>query len=476
MFLADAAWLPPPPHTWWWWTALALEICSIAFIPHVLLHKRNPLSALSWIWALLLFPVIAPLFYLVFGNERLQRRTLRKRRGATPVEVPVPLPEETHPAEVLPPVAERLERLCRGEFVAGGRLEVIPDSAKFFEALAEEINRAKEHIHLEYFIWRHDKVGKRLGEALLRAQRRGVEVRCLFDELGSLRLRLSEFSELTAAGGEVSWFTSVSPLRQRWFLHLRNHRKLAVFDGRVAFLGGMNVGEQYLPWRDFSVRVEGPAVESLQRAFADDWFFATTRRLTAAKYYPPVAPAGSVETLTLAAGPDQDVFAHRIRIAILGLAHEARHRLWIASPYLVPDPAISAALQVAARIGVDVRLLLPRKPDSIYLASVARSFYEELLDAGVRIYEYLPRMMHSKVLLQDDALGMIGSANLDVRSLKLNFELNLLFHDRATVAEVSALLREDFRQSEEIKRVAFARRGIGARLLEGALRLLAPVL
>ena len=458
----------------WWWIGGVIELAGLLLIPHVLLNKRNPLSALSWLWGLLLFPVLGPLCYVMFGTERMQRKRLRRRRKPLAKVDPTALaaPDPTK----LPPLAQRLLRLAGKGFTTGNRVALIPEVEELYDSLNTAIEAAQRHVHIEFFIWKDDDVGQRLTVALTRAAARGVEVRLLLDAVGCLRLSMSAFHALCAAGGRVSWFSSANPFRQRWFLHLRNHRKLAVCDGTVAFVGGMNIGRDYAAWRDLHARVDGPAVTELQGVFADDWFFATAERLTEIAYYPKVPPVGDATALVLAAGPDQEFSANAIRVTLLALISSAQRRLWISTPYLVPDPAITAALQICARSGVDTRVLLPRHPDSFYIGHVARSFYEDLLTAGVRIYEYVPRMLHSKALVLDDEWSMIGSANLDIRSLKLNFELNVLTHCARTNSALASILGADFKHADRIDRAAFARRSIFRRLSEGALRLLAPVL
>ena len=462
------------PASFWWWTATAVELAGLALIPHVLLHKRNPLSALSWLWSLLLFPVVAPICYLVFGTERMQRKRLRRRKNSPAKDDATALAAADAPT--LPHFAQRLLRVSGRKFSANNRLELIPEGEEFYRKLADAIDAAQQHVHLEFFIWKNDAVGRRLAEALTRAAARGVGVRLLLDAVGCLSLPSSAFSALRAAGGRMSWFSTANPFRQRWFLHLRNHRKLAVLDGKVAFVGGMNIGGVYLDWRDLHSRIDGPAVTELQGVFADDWFFATTEALTDQVYYPTVSGEGDDNALVLAAGPDQDFSSNSIRVTLLALMGSAQRRMWIATPYLVPDPAITAALQLCARSGVDTRIVLPRHPDSFYIGHVARSFYEDLLTAGVRIYEYLPGMLHTKAVVVDDDWSMIGSANLDVRSLKLNFELNVLSHCGRTTKALASLLASDFQKSERIDPIAFARRSVYRKLSEGALRLLAPVL
>jgi cardiolipin synthase len=317
---------------------------------------------------------------------------------------------------------------------------------------------------------------------LVAAARRGVEVRVLLDQIGSLGLRRSFFHPLIEAGGKFAWFRTAHPLRNRWTFNLRNHRKLQIIDGRIAFVGGMNMAREYAgedpeigPWRDVQIELTGGAAKKLQMVFADDWFFATEEKLLAPCYYPRAGGPQSILVQSLPDGPDSP--DDPIQMSIVFMLNAARSRVWLTAGYFVPKEPLLTALQLAAARGVDVRLLVSEKSDHPMLINVGRSYYEELLRFGVKIYEYEAGINHAKVGLIDDEWLMVGSANFDVRSMRLNFELNTLIRDRDRAAELEAVLRHDFDiDSHRIVLEEFLRRPWSQRFKESLLRPLAPLL
>jgi cardiolipin synthase len=309
-----------------------------------------------------------------------------------------------------------------------------------------------------------------------------VEVRVLVDQIGSLGLRKSFFRPLIEAGGKFAWFRTAHPLRHSWMFHLRNHRKLQVIDGRYAFVGGMNMAREYAgedpaigPWRDVQLEIVGGAAKKLQMVFADDWFFATEEKLLDAYYYPAPSQDQRLLVQTLSDGPD--VPDDPIQMSLVYLLDSSRYRVWLTAGYFVPKEPLLTALQLAAARGVDVRLLVSEKSDHPLLINVGRSYYEELMRFGVKIFEYERGINHAKVGLIDDEWLMVGSANFDIRSMRLNFELNVLVRDHERAAELEALLRHDFNQdSHRVILEDFLRRPWKQRFTESLLRPLAPLL
>jgi cardiolipin synthase len=299
--------------------------------------------------------------------------------------------------------------------------------------------------------------------------------------VGSSAFTEGLLGEFRRAGGQFSWFQSLDPRRKRFFLNLRNHRKLQIVDGAVAFVGGMNIGREYEGgegavghWRDAQVEASGPIAGELQSVFADDWFFATGQKIVEPRYYPVIPPDPRLPVQIVLGGPDRH--HEPISKSIVSLLNEAGERAWIATGYFVPDDILLAALEVAASRGVDVRLLVSEKNDHPWLVTVGRSYYDQLLATGVRIFEYSAGINHAKIAVADRDWGMVGSANFDYRSMRLNFELNLLFHSREQNAVLTRLLEEDFRLSQEIDRAEFGRRPFRQKFLEAALRPLSPLL
>ena len=454
-------------------------------IPHVLLARKRPTATLAWVWSIIGLPFVGPIAYFIFGADRMQRKRLRKaaRLGLFRHRTPQRVREQL--AEMPDRKSELIQTLTNINQIpssTAGRVQLLIDSDEFYPALREEIARAQHHIHIEFFIWRDDEVGKELLDCLVAAAERGVRVRLLLDQIGCFGVSKSFFNPLIKAGGRFSWFYSLPFWRHSRFMNLRNHRKLQIFDGRLAFVGGMNIGREYAGlnpalgmWRDAQMLVEGPIVKHLQELFAEDWFFATNEVFAGEEYFPLQAPErGQHVVQVIAGGPDLP--REPIPKSIMALLGSARRRVWLTTGYFVPNQLFLTALQLCAARGVDVRLLVSEKSDHRYLVEIGRSYYEDLLEWGVRVFEYSEGINHKKAMLLDESWLMIGSANSDNRSMRLNFELNLLAHEPAQAARLEALLEREFSLSREIKLESFAKRPLPRRLLEAALRPLAPLL
>jgi cardiolipin synthase A/B len=462
-----------------------------AFIPHLLILKKRPSATLAWLWAIIFIPFVGALAYFALGTDRLKRRRLRRRALYSARSTRQGGPENTtdpSTSGLIMGVPRRdrqflhlLSRINHLPVSSSETLHILRDAKEFYHALEERIRGAKHHVHLEFYIWNGDETGQRFLLLLTEAVRRGVVVRLLLDGVGSHAFTEKLLLDFTSAGGRFSWFQSLDPKRNRFFLNLRNHRKLQVVDGVSAFVGGMNIGREYeglVPevgtWRDVQVEVDGPVVNELQDVFADDWFFATGEKISTAPYFPK--PSGRSRQIVhlVVGGPDRR--NEPTSKSIVSLLNEASERVWIATGYFVPDDVILAALELAASRGVDVRLLISEKNDHPWLVTVGRSYYGQLLAAGVRIFEYSVGINHAKIMLADNQWGMIGSANLDYRSMRLNFELNLLFHSVERNAELARILEHDFALCQEIDTAVFARRPFRKRFMEAALRPLSPML
>jgi len=374
-----------------------------------------------------------------------------------------------------------LSRINQLPVSSAGNLQILRNAKEFYPALEARIREARHHIHLEFYIWQDDPVGRHMLDLLTEAARRGVTVRLLLDGVGSHGFAEGLMAEYQQAGGHFSWFQSLDPKRLRFFMNLRNHRKLQIIDGAIAFVGGMNIGREYEGldpalghWRDVQVEVHGSVAAELQEVFADDWFFATNEKISDPAYYPAAAAPARHPVHIVLGGPDRR--NEPISKSLISLLNEASDRVWIATGYFVPDDVVLAALELAASRGVDVRLLVSEKNEHPWLVTVGRSYYGQLLAAGVRIFEYSAGIHHAKIALADDHWAMIGSANLDYRSLRLNFELNLLLHSREHNGELTRFLEHDFNLCREIDPLVFSRRPFRQRFAEAALRPLSPLL
>ena len=472
-----------------WSIAFIGYLLTWGVIPHILLRNKPPVSTLAWVWAVILFPYIGPLFYFAFGSEHLVRKKLRDRREMSASGARAErritsftralldaLPEAEHTA------VELLSNINDLAISSAESTRLLVGGAQFYSALCQRIDEAREHVHVEFFIWRDDERGRELRDHLAAAAKRGVEVRVLVDQIGSIGLRRSFFDPLCQAGGKFAWFRTAHPLRNRWAFHLRNHRKLQIIDGRIAFVGGMNMAREYAgedpkigPWRDIQIELVGGVAKRLQMAFADDWYFVTEEKLLEKRYYPqPLAPQKHL-VQSMPDGPDST--DDPIEMSIVYFLNTARRRVWLTAGYFIPKEPLLTALELAAARGIDVRLLISEKSDHPLLINVGRSYYEELLRYGVKIFEYETGINHAKVTLVDDDWLMVGSANFDIRSMRLNFELNVAVLDPVRAAELEAVLAHDFDlDSRPIVLEEFVLRPWSQRLKESLLRPLAPLL
>ncbi|HST45720.1 MAG TPA: cardiolipin synthase [Luteimonas sp.] len=444
----------------------------------IVLQKREPVATLSWLLGLALLPYLGFLVYHVFGPQKIRRQRLRRARNRGALGHGQDGPGHADAIELA-----RLARATTG--LAGttaSDVRLLIDGAAKYAALLEDIRAARVHVHLEYYIYEADATGARLRDALVERARAGVRVRLLLDAVGASGARRF-FGPLLDAGGELAWF---HPMRfgrvwQRPWTNLRTHRKIVVIDGCIAYTGGMNVSDEQdetvhaMAYRDLHLRLEGDAVRALQLVFAEDWAYATDRRdfLSEVTAQTPACGPGTIPTQVLTSGPDSPWEAiHRLHVSAI---HAARHRVWMTTPYFVPGEAAMMALTSAALAGIDVRLLVPKMSDSRLVTLAARSYFGQLLVAGVKVYEYGPRMLHSKSLLVDDALVIIGSANFDHRSFRLNFEVSMLFDDRTVAAQLAALIEGELAHAPRVHQ-GRPRSLVGARMPEALARLLSPLL
>jgi cardiolipin synthase A/B len=363
----------------------------------------------------------------------------------------------------------------------GNEVELLTDTNRMLGLIEQAILSARETLHLEYYIWQPDRTGIRLRDLLIQKAREGVRVRFLYDGLGSFWLTQRFFRPMRDAGIQVATFLPGQTFRERWSLNLRNHRKIVVVDGRVGFTGGMNIGDEYLGrnpaygfWRDTHLRVIGPVVWQLQQVFAEDWYFATGVELTREEAFPTVETHGGVTAQALAGGPDND--AEVFHALIFAAINEAKDRILLAASYFVPTPAIAEALEGAAYRGVRVRLLLSGRLNHVWTLLAGRSNYDTLLNAGVEIHEYQRGLLHSKTLMIDGHWSLVGSANLDCRSLQLNFEAGVVLYDKRLAEQLEQQFERDLQDAFWIKPEVWQRRPWYHVVGENFCRLFAPVL
>jgi cardiolipin synthase len=464
--------------------------CSVVFIAFVIsLENRRPAHTITWLVVLGSFPLIGFFFYLMFGrNYRKQRlfqkkamldeQTFLKFQGQREWDM-----EQMSIEEHQRPLLQLAHRIGKSPVSLATETRVLTNGQETFSTIFEELEKATHHIHLEYYIVRHDGVGQRLKSILIEKAKKGVHVRFLYDAVGSWKLSKTYIQELRDAGVEMIPF---SPVRLPFLsnkINFRNHRKIIVIDGTVGFVGGLNIGDEYLGkdkyfgfWRDTHLWIRGEAVRTLQLIFLQDWYYMTGKTLLTPEYLSPqlVHYDGQGGVQLIAGGPDQkwEVIKH----LYFAMITSAQRSIWIASPYFVPDEDILTALKVAALSGLDVRILAPKRPDKKIVFYASRSYFPELLEAGVKIYEYSKGFLHSKIMIVDGELASIGTANMDMRSFHLNFEVNaFLYHTDSTKKLVADFL-EDLKEANQIDYETFRRRPLSIRVVESVSRLLSPLL
>lgn len=472
------------------WLALALTLfygLALYNVLHVLQHYRTAQSAIGWITGLIAFPYLALPLYLLIGRYRFEGYVASRRtddQNLRPVLDELAEYTADHACAV-PDTAREMRALTAFfpvGFTQGNRSRLLVNGAQAFPELFAAIEEAQDYILLEFYIVRDDNIGRRLSEALLQRLKAGVSVYFLYDDIGSAWLSRRYIRRLREAGAHVRSFNTVSKRPKRFQINFRNHRKILVADGRVGLLGGMNIGQEYLgldpdftPWRDTHLSLRGPAVQALQLVFLQDWYWSanTVPSLNWKPVIPEPQDGGeAVLILPTSAADLQDTAV----LFYMTLIQSARHRLWIASPYFVPDQALMSALSLAVLRGVDVRILIPNKPDNRLVQWAAYTHVEQALEQGVKVYSYIQGFMHQKVMLVDDRYACVGTANLDNRSLRLNFEVTSLLPDRQRVEEVRRMLEEDFRCARPENLGRWRKVSRAYRLLSRAARLLGPIL
>lgn len=474
----------PDADAWWRWVILVLFYAvGVLHMVHALMHVRTSQGAIAWVLSLLMVPFVAIPLYWLLGRRRFSREIGgRRAKDSRLAALAVGMMERLRRYEVDIPDDDAFERAARIlgglPFTRGNRLELLIDGEETFDNIFETIRSAKRHLCVNFFIVKSDTLGIRFQRALIERARAGVRVFFLFDEFGSYKLPRPYLRELKAAGVECHSFGVNRFWWSRLQLNFRNHRKIVLADGEVALIGGLNVGDEYLGrdarfggWRDTHLAMRGPVVQAVQLVFLEDWFWASNSmpeldwetRLEETDQIAAVIPTGPADP------------ADSWQLVVAEAANTSRQRLWIASPYFVPDEGVLTALQAAAIRGVDVRILIPERADHLLVWLSAFSYFEESIPYGVRIFRYQRGFLHQKVMLVDHRLAAVGSANLDNRSFRLNFEITGFSPDPAFVDEVARMLEADFEASVEARVEDFSAKPFLFRAACRVARLMAPV-
>ena len=466
---------------------LVYQIIAIAAVIHVIMDNRQPAKTMAWALVIWFIPVVGIVFYLFFGiNTRKERHVsersmnqLTKRSMLEFVEQKdLRLPEKHKPLIDLF-VNQNLSLPFKDN-----KVEIYTDGYQFFPALLSAIHEAKNHIHIDMYIFADDALGMLVSDALIAKRREGVEVRVIIDDVGCWNVKHRFFERMREEGIEVASFLPVHFPSFTSKVNYRNHRKIIVIDGCVGFIGGMNVALRYvkgtgrMPWRDTMIKVLGGAVYALQRAFLVDWYFVDRTLLSDRKYYPSSLRDELATNNCLAqvvtsgpVTPYPEIMQGFVRV-ILG----ARRYLFLETPYFLPNDSVLFALKTAALAGVDVRVLCPRYSDARFVEWASRSYLREIQEAGVQVSLYKPGFLHSKLMVCDDAITTCGSTNLDFRSFENNFEANIFFYDEGIALRMKKVFLDDEKQSVLLKDVPERMNsGFFVRLWESVTRMLSPL-
>jgi len=470
------------------WT-LALSLLEIAWVLGIglviVLEKRSPLATTTWILGMALLPYVGLFIWFTFGPRRLRKRRSDRARVRESIDATWPfLLREAESEETADPAVRALQSLAANAMSApvwpGNDVRLLRNGTESYRAIGEAVQAAKHHVHVEFYIFAMDATGKRFRDLLIEKRRAGVEVRILVDGVGS-RWNAAFTRPMEEAGIEFASFNPVAIWRLGSAFNARNHRKLVVCDGRVAFTGGLNVADEYIGvppdvsgWRDTHARFEGPAAQAFQRLFLQDWNYATGRSLHSPAYFEHGGNAGPHVVQVVGSGPD-DAW-HSVEQLVVAAINGASTRVRITTPYFIPDEPLFTTLVSAALRGVDVQVLVPRRSDSELVLAASRSYFDELLSAGVRLYEYLPTMLHAKTMTIDGRLAFVGTANMDPRSFRLNYELTGIAYCEPTARELDDLFERDLTVSKEVTREDRAALPMIERIRESTARIFTPVL
>ena len=441
----------------------------------VVVRKRRPAAALAWLVVIFFQPWVGVALYLLIGRHRLPRRRTRQYRRLVRRLEHLKKQFDGHPHVVHPELGPQCktaitlaERYGSMPILDGNSVTLISDTNQVIARLIADIEQAKRHVHMLFFIFRNDDTGRMVTNALKQAAQRGVKCRLLLDAVGSWGALRQIGDDLRKAGVEVFDDLPVGFLRRRASrIDLRNHRKIVVIDGITAYTGSQNIvddnyGYKNLVWHDLTARLNGPVVQELQTVFMEDWNFRTDQLLDEPGIFPPPEPSGTVPAQVLPSGPNYPVESYqRLVVTVL---HSARQRVVITTPYFVPDEPFLQAMQVAAQRDVEVNLILPVKTDHPLIDMAGKAYFEELLGAGVRIFAYEKGLLHAKTMTIDDSIAFIGSSNFDIRSFSLNFEINLLLYGLEATRSLRerqmeylhnshALVLSDWKNRSSIKRL-----------------------
>ena len=466
-------------------TAVFYIYIIISTISVLLLENRNPVKSFSWLLVLVFLPVVGLVLYILLGQNYRKRKIISRKSIQRITERPVAsfdidkLSSE-HMDQHFIKLTGLLKKNSEAEGYAYNKIEILSRGEDIFQSMFDAIRNAKNHIHIEFFIFEDDKLSNELRELLIKKSREGVRVRMIYDYVGSINLSSRYLHTLRYAGVYVRPFLPLRLRLRRSKINYRNHRKLVIVDGKIGFTGGINIADRYLygsrlgQWRDTVVRIEGAGVHGIQKLFLTDWYFVERKLITAAKYFPE--PQRYEENLVqlVSSGPDTDWQSIMQGIAAAIMA--AEKYVYIHTPYFMPNELMSGCIQMAALSGTEIRLMIPEKSDAPLSDLSSSSYLGDMMEAGVRVFIYKKGFLHSKAIVLDDFVSIIGSTNMDDRSFDQNFEANAFIYDTKTALQLKELFMNDLNKCEELTYDAWNNRKRRQKLKESFARLFSPLM
>lgn len=449
----------------------------------VISENRNPLKSIAWIVVLLFFPIGGLLFYFFLGRDfrkqkMISRKSLKKINQYS-------FPFKTIPERLGLPLASAQEakllyNINHAKLYPDNHVDVFTNGKDMFESMIRDIEKAKETIHIEFYIFQDDTLGRRIRNLLAEKVKEGLEVRVIYDHVGCWSVDKKFFAGMEKDGIQTRAFLKVHFRALANKINYRNHRKIVVIDGRIGYIGGMNIADRYVdgyewgPWRDTQIRILGPGVQGLQSAFSVDWYFTDRTLLKDPKYFPLIPSAGNISVQIATSGPIGEW--KEIMLGIFKAITNAKKYVYIQTPYFLPTEGLLLAIQSAALSNVDVRLMLPARADSYLVQVGSFSYIRAMLNAGVKVYFYNTGFLHAKMIAVDDEFCSVGSANMDFRSFEHNFEANAFIYDKSKTRELKNIFLADQHHSSRVSVREWRNRPIRQRALESVVRLFSPML
>lgn len=465
----------------------------ILAITVIFLERKNPTATLAWIVVLLLAPDVGFILYILFSQNLSKRKIFKLRKEEDELintfrDKGVSLLTNNQISFKDQAMTEYQDMIymnlinSNAFFTQDNQIDIFTEGNMKFEQLIKSIEEAKDHVHILYYIIKNDAISSRIIDILVRKAQEGVQIRLLYDDIGSRSISRKLLKKLRNAGGKVaSFFPSKIPLIN-FRINYRNHRKLVIIDGKYGFIGGFNIGDEYLGlnkkmgyWRDTHLKIKGNAVKDIQLRFMLDWRYAAKEELKDInRYFPYIYSTGDSGVQIVSSGPDSK--QEQIKYGYIKMINSAKESIYIQTPYFIPDESVLESLRIAALCGVDIRIMIPNKPDHVFVYWATYSYIGELLKVGARIYTYDKGFLHAKTFVIDGKIASVGTANVDVRSFKLNFEINAFIYDSVIASKLEGVFVKDIDDCKEVTREIYSKRSNIIKIKESISRLLSPIL